>query len=411
MVVVVVRRYRRHLFLLLESVVFVSLSLDLSKKIKKKKKKGGIFLLLHKNEDEDEDEDEEDEEEEEEEEDQKKFAILFYSFPLYLMMSVPTTRRFEEKDDDDAKKSTSSRGGVVLDNGQFTCKVYDFGAHVVSWRSKSDLEVFKAQPEFLFLSRDAVLDGTKAIRGGIPICFPQFGKLGTCAKQHGFARHSTWDFISSETNADECWAKATFSMSSNEDTLKEFPFKFTLKYTVCIEKEFLHTKLEVTNDDSKEFEFTTALHTYFTAKSINDIAVKGLNGARYTDSLQDGKECVEGEEEIRFDKEVDRIYRRNVALVEKERLEIIDRVWEQEGVLSQHTRGVAMTTKNLNDAVVWNPWIDKSKSMADFGDEEYKEMVCVEAAAIEDPVKLKPGQSWCGEQTLESVINLAHFSA
>ena len=109
---------------------------------------------------------------------------------------------------------------------------------------------------------------------GIPICFPQFGKLGTCAKQHGFARHSTWDFISSETNADECWAKATFSMSSNEDTLKEFPFKFTLKYTVCIEKEFLHTKLEVTNDDSKEFEFTTALHTYFTAKSINDIAVK-----------------------------------------------------------------------------------------------------------------------------------------
>ena len=120
---------------------------------------------------------------------------------------------------------------------------------------------------------------------------------------------------------------------------------------------------------------------------------------------------MEGEEEIRFDKEVDRIYRRNVALVEKERLEIIDRVWEQEGVLSQHTRGVAMTTKNLNDAVVWNPWIDKSKSMADFGDEEYKEMVCVEAAAIEDPVKLKPGQSWCGEQTLESVINLAHFSA
>ena len=327
--------------------------------------------------------------------------------------SAPTTRRFE-KDDPDVGTSSSSKsnsGGVVLDNGQFTCKVYDFGAHVVSWRSKSDLEVFKAQPEFLFLSREAVLDGTKPIRGGIPICFPQFGKLGTCAKQHGFARHSTWDFISSETNADECWAKATFSMSSNEDTLKEFPFKFTLKYTVCIEKEFLHTKLEVTNDDSKEFEFTTALHTYFTAKSINDIAVKGLNGVRYTDSLQDGKKCVEGEEEIRFDKEVDRIYRRNVALVEKERLEIIDRVWEQEGVLSQHTRGVAMTTKNLNDAVVWNPWIDKSKSMADFGDEEYKKMVCVEAAAIEDPVKLKPGQSWCGEQTLESVINLAHFSA
>ena len=135
-----------------------------------------------------------------------------------------------------------------------------------------------------------------------------------------------------------------------------------------------------------------------------------LNGVRYTDSSEDGKKCVEGEEEIRFDKEVDRIYRRNVALVDKERLEIIDRVWEDKGVLSQHTRGVAMTTKNLNDAVVWNPWIDKAKSMGDFGDEEYKEMVCVEAAAIDEPVKVKPRASWIGEQTLEAVINLAHFS-
>ena len=267
----------------------LSLSRPFKKKKKKKKKAGFFFRPVLKNEE---------EEEEEEEEDQKKIPrykiirdyYFFYSFPpppiillsLLMMSKLPTTRRFEKKDDDDDDaKSNSHHGGVVLDNGQFTCKVYDFGAHVVSWRSKSDLEVFKAQPEFLFLSRDAVLDGTKPIRGGIPICFPQFGKLGTCAKQHGFARHSTWDFISSETNADECWAKATFSMSSNEDTLKEFPFKFTLKYTVCIEKEFLHTKLEVTNDDSKEFEFTTALHTYFTAKSINDIAVKGLNGAVY----------------------------------------------------------------------------------------------------------------------------------
>ena len=300
--------------------------------------------------------------------------------------------------------------GVILSNAQFECKIYTFGAHVASWRSLSDLEVFKTKPEFLFVSKKAILDGTKPIRGGIPICFPQFGKLGECTNQHGFARNTTWEFVGSEVDEEKVLAKATFTLSSTEKTMKEFPYKFKLNYTVSIEKEFLNTKLEVINEDEKAFEFTTALHTYFGAKSITDIAVKGLNGVRYTDSLEDGKKCVEGEEEIRFDKEVDRIYRRNVALVDKERLEIIDRVWEDKGVLSQHTRGVAMTTKNLNDAVVWNPWIDKAKSMGDFGDEEYKEMVCVEAAAIDEPVKVKPGASWIGEQTLEAVINLAHFS-
>jgi glucose-6-phosphate 1-epimerase len=326
-------------------------------------------------------------------------------------MMMPTCTKFTAEEDDCVSSSHKNlSGGVVLDNTKFTCKIYNFGAHVVSWRSKSDLEVYKTKPEFLFLSEKAILDGTKAIRGGIPICFPQFGKLGGCTNQHGFARNATWDFVDSEVDAARAMAKATFTTSSTEETLKEFPYKFTLKYTVTIEKEFLNTRLEVINTDEKEFEFTTALHTYFGVKSVADVAVKGLNGTRYTDSLEDGKKCLEGEEEIRFDKEVDRIYRRNVALVEEQRLEIIDRVWEEEGVLSQHTRGVAMSTKNLNDAVVWNPWIDKAKSMADFGDEEYKEMVCVEAAAIDEPVKVKPGESWIGEQTLESVINLAHFS-
>ena len=308
------------------------------------------------------------------------------------------------------KQEEVSLEGVILSNAQFECTIYTFGAHVASWRSLSDLEVFKTKPEFLFVSKKAILDGTKPIRGGIPICFPQFGKLGECTNQHGFARNATWEFVGSEVDEEKLLAKATFTLSSTESTMKEFPYKFKLNYTVSIEKEFLNTKLEVINEDEKAFEFTTALHTYFGAKSITDIAVKGLNGVRYTDSLEDGKKCVEGEEEIRFDKEVDRIYRRNVALVDKERLEIIDRVWEDKGVLSQHTRGVAMTTKNLNDAVVWNPWIDKAKSMGDFGDEEYKEMVCVEAAAIDEPVKVKPGASWIGEQTLEAVINLAHFS-
>ena len=155
---------------------------------------------------------------------------------------MPTCTKFTAEEDDCS--SSQNLSGVVLDNTKFTCKIYNFGAHVVSWRSKSDLEVYKTKPEFLFLSEKAILDGTKAIRGGIPICFPQFGKLGECTNQHGFARNATWDFVDSEVDAAREMAKATFTTSSTEETLKEFPYKFTLKYTVTIEKEFLKPMIQ-----------------------------------------------------------------------------------------------------------------------------------------------------------------------
>lgn len=53
--------------------------------------------------------------------------------------------------------------------------------------------------------------------------------------------------------------------------------------------------------------------------------------------------------------------------------------------------------------VVWNPWDKKSKSMVDFGDEEYKQMLCVDGAAIEKPITLKPGEEWTGRLQLSVV--------
>ena len=270
----------------------------------------------------------------------------------------------------------------------------------------------------MFCSEHAVFDGKRAIRGGIPICWPQFGKFGSCENQHGLARNSFWTFSECVEDVEEQMIKAKFVLRENEESLRDFPYKFELVYEVTLKENELISELICTNMESeKEFEFTTALHTYFGVKSITDAVVKGLNGVRYTDSLTNdtdasGKKKIlfDGEEEIVFDREVDRIYRRNVSLAHEKNLEIIDRIWEEPGVLAQQTRGIAMKIDNLIDAVVWNPWIDKSKAMGDFGDEEYKNMLCVEAAKIDEPVRLKPKQTWSGSQTLTAVINLAHLS-
>jgi len=52
--------------------------------------------------------------------------------------------------------------------------------------------------------------------------------------------------------------------------------------------------------------------------------------------------------------------------------------------------------KGFTDIVVWNPWIEKAKKIADFVPEEYVNMVCVEAAVVNSPIQLKPGAKWVG---------------
>ncbi|MBA0593845.1 hypothetical protein Gorai_010775, partial [Gossypium raimondii] len=66
-------------------------------------------------------------------------------------------------------------------------------------------------------------------------------------------------------------------------------------------------------------------------------------------------------------------------------------------------RTFAISKDGLPDDVVWNPWDKKAKALADFGDDEYKHMLCVETAAIEKPITLTPGEEWRGSQELCAV--------
>lgn len=125
-----------------------------------------------------------------------------------------------------------------------TCIIYLYGATITSWKSNNI--------ERLLLSKSAILDGTKAIRGGIPLVFPQFGQPLTTMLQHGFARISTWELLSHEIKSDS--VTCDLSLNYTEETLKVWPHKFQLIYTITLSSCSLITKLTINNIDDKAFQ-------------------------------------------------------------------------------------------------------------------------------------------------------------
>lgn len=272
------------------------------------------------------------------------------------------------------KDSFNGMDKVVIKNQQgYTAEVYLHGAHVVSWQGPAGKDI-------MFCSKEAVFKPPKAIRGGVPVCFPQFGQLGPLG-QHGFARNSAF------TVAEEAADSVTLVLKATGSEDPKYPHPFDLRVKVQLDNNTLTQELAVTNTGDAEMAFTAALHTYFAASAIEGVTVEGLSGVTYTDSLAGGARVVQ-EGPVVFDREVDRIY----LAAPDAAMKIVDK---------GSGSSVQVHKQNFPDAVVWNPWVDKSKAMGDFGDEEYKVMLCIEpAVAGSGPVKLAPGASWSGSQTL-----------
>ncbi|WPT12123.1 hypothetical protein PSENEW3n2_00003781 [Picochlorum sp. SENEW3] len=260
---------------------------------------------------------------------------------------------------------------LVSEDTGASAEVTTHGAHVVSFVSRDK--------EVLFVSRKAIFEPPKAIRGGIPICFPQFSDFGPC-RQHGFARNSTFKVESKSASS------VVLVLRGVDIQHEEFPYKFVLRICVEIKGDALVQKVDVVNEEENvPFEFSFAFHTYFRVQHVDQARLIGLQNCRYLDSLSDREERVEDGEDIRFGKEeVDRIY-----LNSPSSLTLMD----GENRTSRMTQ-----SESLRDVVVWNPYIDKSKSMKDLDDDEWKDFVCAEAAqAGSGLVTLKPGESWSGE--------------
>ncbi|WP_434138064.1 D-hexose-6-phosphate mutarotase [Photobacterium leiognathi] len=239
------------------------------------------------------------------------------------------------------------------------------GGHLIWFKPAGEKDI-------IWLSENAEFDTQKAIRGGIPVCWPWFGKAGT--PSHGFARTSQWTL--QEHRENENGVIVSLQLEDNEETRAIWPHKFNNVLTFEIGTE-LKVSLTSTNTDSQAWSYGGALHTYFDIADINNIEITGM-GATYLDSTQQGKIC-EGGDVLTFTSETDRVYTQPEATIT-----INDK---------NNERNILVTNEGHNAAVIWNPWQELSISMGDMADNSFETMVCVESTIHQPSIELAPGQS------------------
>jgi len=255
-----------------------------------------------------------------------------------------------------------------------------YAAHLASWKT-SDGE------QQIFVSSTAEYGGGKAIRGGIPICWPQFAGKGPY-KKHGFARNSDkWKVVRTAT---EPFPSVVLGLTDDETTLAEYPSKFSLTYSVALESATsISVSMTVSNPGTDPLSFTTALHTYFKVSDVASTKLLGLGGIKYEDNslAGGGKETVQESAEVGFPAEVDRIYYGAPS----------------EAYIVDGDRAIKVLKMGFADAVVWNIGAERAPGLKDLAPGEWKQYVCYEAAAIVSPIKLSPNTSWTAGQSFTRI--------
>ncbi len=253
-----------------------------------------------------------------------------------------------------------------------SAEVHWNGAHVTSWRPAP------GHRERLFLSRRTRTGDGVAIRGGMPVIFPQFASEGPLPK-HGFARTSRWE-MEPQTEA----GVVSFTLRDTDATRVVWPASFLATLTVRIGGRQLATTLSVHNTGQETFHFTAALHTYLRVDDIAKAEIVGLHGARYRVSSAPGELRFDADEVLRIAGEIDRVY-----------VEAPSRL-----TLREPGRALQIESTNFPDAVIWNPGVEKAVALDDMEPGGERRMVCIEAGAIQAPVALEPDRTWSGTQTL-----------
>lgn len=247
------------------------------------------------------------------------------------------------------------------------------GAHVLSWIS--------AGRERLYLSLRSMFDGQAAIRGGVPLCFPQFNLRGSLPK-HGFVRNLAWhDETPAQVNAQQ--AELTLCLCDSAATRALWPCAFGMTLTVLLRPGSLQLSFVLHNTGGEPLQFTGALHTYL---RVNDIAVTqlaGLAGQPEWDAVTDRH--GRAPRQLCFAGEFDRVY--DAAA---QGLTLSDGV--------DHLR--LEQSASFANTVVWNPGADKCATLGDMPADGWRNMLCVEAAQVMQPVTVAAGTQWQGWQRL-----------
>ena len=237
--------------------------------------------------------------------------------------------------------------------------------------------------EHLFLSRRSSFEKDTAIRGGIPVAFPQFAERGPLVK-HGFARTMPWEFVAAaETDAG---STVSFRLESSPQTRAAWPNEFRLELFASLGAARLELELRVTNTGRAPFAFSGALHTYVAVSDAMAARLEGLEGTRYRDRESRHIE-VEARKFVTAKEPIDRVYfaaPRNL------------RLHDGRDAMRIEQRGFA-------DTVVWNPGRELAATLPDMEPEGYRGMLCVEAEAVDPPITVAPGATWSGGQSLTAL--------
>lgn len=261
-----------------------------------------------------------------------------------------------------------------------------YGAQVLSWQTPDGKEHF-------YLSTKSVKDGSSAIRGGVPVCFPQFNRrtlAGLELPKHGFLRNQIWSVGSVQRS--NLQVQARFEVADSDSTRAIWPHRFQAALIIHLTPGCLRITFEVANPGPASWPFALALHSYLAVADVADTTITGLAGHSFWDGVKNlerpALKEVQPADPLAFNGETDRIYENINGPLE----------------LAYGTGRLRITqSATLPDTVVWNPGAELCALLKDMPPNGWKNMVCVEAACINKPQLLTAGEFWTGWQQLEVV--------
>jgi glucose-6-phosphate 1-epimerase len=285
---------------------------------------------------------------------------------------------------DDLQRRFGIPGVVRIDEGRGSlprltvtselaaAELYLHGAHLTHFQPRGSRPL-------LFMSAESHFDTAKPIRGGVPVIFPWFGPRAGSPESpaHGFARTRPWTLESVGSGTDGS-LRVVLGLASDESSLRLWPQPFALRMAFTFGRS-LELDLEV-RAAAVPLTFEEAFHTYFLVGDVRQVGVDGLENVEYIDKVDSFRRKTQAAEPVRIAGETDRVYLKTRGAC----------------VLRDPVLGRTITVEKENSAttVVWNPWVDKSRAMPDFGDDEWPGMICIETANVgDDAVRLGAGES------------------
>lgn len=270
---------------------------------------------------------------------------------------------------------------VVIAHPLCTGEIYLHGAHVTHWQPQGAEAV-------LWMSPNSNFAAGKAIRGGVPICFPWFGPKPSDpnAPAHGFVRNRAWKLI--KITDDATGVSVHLQTQSDATTRQQWPTDFVADYHVHFGRT-LTLRLSATNAGQQPATLTEALHTYFKVSDVRNIGVSGLADVDYISKVEGGNRKTQQAPVITFAGETDRVYVNTTSTCT-----IRD---EQLG------RQIVIDKRGSQSTVVWNPFPKRAGELADIGESNYPGFACIETAnALENEVTLAPGET----HEIAQIVNL-----